>query len=167
MALNSYQETIRRTEITLDRYTYITRLSRIEEDLPKLGNTINALKITNAGTYGQNLEALGIDAARRAERIACSLRNLIFTADLVAPPVLMEWIAREQGITITHTAELVEITLPGLMPKTRCITAWRHTLRIMTSLTLGNASCALPTYLTESCPQGGLGIMTTWNASRS
>ena len=101
----------------MDRYTYITRLSRIEEDLPKLGNTINALKITDAGTYGQNLEALGIDAARRAERIACSLRNLIFTADLVAPTVLMEWIAREQGISITHTPELVEITLPGLMPK--------------------------------------------------
>ena len=101
----------------MDRFTYIQRLSRIEDDLPKLGNTINALKITDAGIYGQNLEALGIDAARRAERIACSLRNLIFAADLVAPPILMEQVAQEQGITITHTAELVEITLPGLMPK--------------------------------------------------
>ena len=101
----------------MDRFTYIQRLSRIEDDLPKLGNTINALKITDAGIYGQNLEALGIDAARRAERISCSLRNLIFAADLVAPPILMEQVAQEQGITITHTAELVEITLPGLMPK--------------------------------------------------
>ena len=41
----------------------------------------------NTGTYGKNYEELSLDAARRAERIACSLRNLIYAADLVPKPV--------------------------------------------------------------------------------
>ena len=71
----------------------------------------------NTGTYGKNYEELSLDAARRAERIACSLRNLIYAADLVPKPVLMEAAAQVHGISIKHTQDIVEIALPGLMPK--------------------------------------------------
>ena len=71
----------------------------------------------NTGTYGKNYEELSLDAARRAERIACSLRNLIYAADLVPKPILMEAAAQVHGISIKHTLDCVEITLPGLMPK--------------------------------------------------
>ena len=101
----------------MDRYNFISRLSRIEEELPKLSNTINAMKITDTGTYEKNYEALSTDAAQRAERIACSLRNLILASNIVDKPALMHNIANAQGICITHTADRVEITLPGLMPK--------------------------------------------------
>lgn len=101
----------------MDRLTLSTRLSRIEEELPKLFNTINAMKITNTGTYGKNYEELSLDAAQRAEKIACSLRNLIFAANLVERPVLMEKVAQVHGIVIEHTENTVSITLPGLMPK--------------------------------------------------
>lgn len=101
----------------MDRYTLRTRLERIEADIPKLTNTVSAMKATNIETYGKNYEALSLEASLRAERIACSLRNLIFSANLVAKPILLEQAAQVQGITIHHTSQMVEITLPGLMPK--------------------------------------------------
>ena len=100
----------------MDRHTLSSRLARIGDELPRLTNTINAMA-ANTGTYGKNYEELSLDAARRAERIACSLRNLIYAADLVPKPVLMEAAAQVHGISIKHTPDCVEITLPGLMPK--------------------------------------------------
>lgn len=100
----------------MDRHTLSSRLARIGDDLPRLSNTINAMA-ANTGTYGKNYEELSLDAARRAERIACSLRNLIYAADLVPKPVLMEAAAQVHGISIRHTQDIVEIALPGLMPK--------------------------------------------------
>lgn len=101
----------------MDRHTLSSRLTRIEEEIPKLMNTINAMKVADIGAYGKNYEELSLDAAFRAERLACSLRNLIHAANLVPKPVLMEKAAQAQGISIRQTAGMVEITLPGLMPK--------------------------------------------------
>ena len=57
------------------------------------------------------------DAALRAEKIACTLRNLIYSANLVPKPILMQKAADIQGITVTQIDCQVVITLPGLMPK--------------------------------------------------
>jgi len=101
----------------MDRFTLSSRLSKIEEELPKLSNTINAMKITNTGTYGKNYEELSMDAAQRAEKVACSLRNLIFAANLADRRLLMENVAAVHGIMVRQEGERVIITLPGLMPK--------------------------------------------------
>lgn len=100
----------------MDRHTLLSRLARIEDEISRLTNTINAMA-ANTGAYGKNYEELSLDAARRAERIACSLRNLIYAADLVPKPVLMEAAAQVHGISVKYTPDCVEITLPGLMPK--------------------------------------------------
>ena len=47
----------------MDKNTLSSRLSRIEEELPKLSNTISAMKITDTGAYGKNYEELSLDAA--------------------------------------------------------------------------------------------------------
>lgn len=101
----------------MDRNTLSSRLSRIEEEIPKLSNTISAMKITDTAAYGKNYEELSLDAAQRAERIACSLRNLIFAANLASRPLLMEKAAEVHGIAISSSAGRIAITLPGLMPK--------------------------------------------------
>lgn len=101
----------------MDRFTLSSRLSRIEEEIPKLKNTISAMKITNTGVYGKNYEELSLDAALRAERIACSLRNLIYATNLINKPKLMDAVSKEHGIEITHSDDRVVITLPGLLPK--------------------------------------------------
>lgn len=125
----------------MDRLTLSTRLSRIEEELPKLFNTINAMKITNTGTYGKNYEELSLDAAQRAEKIACSLRNLIFAANLVERPLLMEKVAEVHGIVIEHTENTVSITLPGLMPK--------RTKRVNTTFLTAPLHASLAAYTKE------------------
>lgn len=125
----------------MDRFTLSSRLSRIEEEIPKLTNTISAMKITDTGTYGKNYEELSLDAAQRAERIACSLRNLIFATNLVSKPVLMDTVAKAHGITITHSSDRVVITLPGLMPK--------RTKRINTTFLTDPLHASLDTYTRE------------------
>jgi len=101
----------------MDRQTLSSRLMRVADELPKLTNTLHAMRITDTETYGKNYEELSMDAALRAERIACSLRNLIYAANLIPKPVLMEKTAQAHGISIAHKEGMVEITLPGLMPK--------------------------------------------------
>ena len=125
----------------MDRFTLSSRLSRIEEEIPKLSNTISAIKITDNGTYGKNYEELSMDAAQRAERIACSLRNLIFAANLIPKPVLMVAVSKEHGITITHSTDRVVITLPGLMPK--------RTKRINTTFLTDPLHASLDAYTKE------------------
>ncbi len=72
----------------MNRYTLSSRLTRIQEEIPKLSNTIDAMRITDTEVYGKNYEELSMDAALRAERIACSLRNLIFAANLLEKTAL-------------------------------------------------------------------------------
>lgn len=101
----------------MDRNTLSARIEKIQAEIPKLTNTLYALNLMDSQDYPQNYDELCTDAALRAEHIACSLRNLIYAANLVPKPVLMQKTAAIQGITITHTPETVIITLPGLMPK--------------------------------------------------
>ena len=125
----------------MDHFTLSFCLSRIEEEIPKLSNTISAIKITDTGTYGKNYEELSMDAAQRAERIACSLRNLIFAANLIPKPVLMVAVSKEHAITITHGTDRVLITLPGLMPK--------RTKRINTTFLTDPLHASLDAYTKE------------------
>ena len=66
----------------MDRTTLNTRLERIQNEISKLVNTLYALNLTDSDTYPQNYEELSTDAALRAEKIACTLRNLIYSANL-------------------------------------------------------------------------------------
>lgn len=101
----------------MDKHSLTSRLTRLEDEIPKLSNTISAMKITDTDIYGKNYEELSLDAALRAEHIACSLRNLIYAANLVSKPTLMKETAKVHGIQITHDDRQVQITLPGLIPK--------------------------------------------------
>lgn len=38
----------------MDRPTYLTKLASIEQELPKLANTLNAMKITDTVSYGKS-----------------------------------------------------------------------------------------------------------------
>lgn len=101
----------------MDKYTFLSKLTYIEEELPKLTNTLQAMKVTCTSSYEKNYEALSLDASYHAEQIACNLRSLIFAANLVSRQQLMQQISDIQGIHITHTPEKLEIILPALIPK--------------------------------------------------
>lgn len=101
----------------MERHTLTSRLIRIGDEITKLTNTLDAMQVTDTETYGQNYEALSLDAALRAEKIACSLRNLIYAANLIPKTILMEKTAQVHDIAIHHNEVMIEIVLPGLMPK--------------------------------------------------
>lgn len=161
----------------MDRTTLNTRLERIQNEISKLVNTLYALNLTDSDTYPQNYEELSTDAALRAEKIACTLRNLIYSANLVPKPILMQKAADIQGITVTQIDCQVVITLPGLMPKRKkvqtlllspnpFISVWR----IMPAPTLCVVStsvlCAFHTSTTKINLPGASGTMTIWNVNR-
>lgn len=101
----------------INKQTISNRLAGIEDELTKLKNTVFALNITDTANYPQIYEELSIDAAVRMERLACSLRNIIYAVNLVPKEVLMEKVADVHGISIEVSDDQVEITLPSLIPK--------------------------------------------------
>lgn len=93
------------------------QLQKLEDELLKLNNTIFALKTTDIKIYGENFEELSINAALRAERIACQMRNLVCLASPHSKAVYLPKAAHAQGITIQEQEGILSITLPGLLPK--------------------------------------------------
>lgn len=101
----------------MDRPTYLTKLASIEQELPKLANTLNAMKITDTVSYGKIYEELSLDAAQRAEKITCSLRSLIFAANLVSNRCFLKKQRTSKESPLHTLVESFGVTLPGLMPK--------------------------------------------------
>ncbi|WP_330388644.1 DUF6100 family protein [Marvinbryantia formatexigens] len=95
------------------------RLQNIEAEISKLNNVLFALKATDIQKYGTNYESLSTDAALRAERIACQLRNLVFITEQSGKDDYLKLAADAQGITISSEDGILSITLPGLLPKRR------------------------------------------------
>ena len=58
-----------------------------------------------------------MNAALRAERIACQMRNLVCLAAPEKRSLYLEKAADAQGIEISQDKDLISITLPGLLPK--------------------------------------------------
>ena len=42
----------------MNRYTLSSRLTRIQEEIPKLSNTIDAMRITDTEVYGKNYDSI-------------------------------------------------------------------------------------------------------------
>lgn len=104
------------------------RLQGVEDEINKLNNILFALKTTDIQRYGANYEELSTDAALRAERIACQLRNLVYITDFTGKSTYMKLAADAQGIHISLEDEILSIRLPGLLPKrkVRTNTAFLH-----------------------------------------
>lgn len=126
----------------MERITLTSRLARIGDEITKLTNTLEAMQVTDTEIYGQNYQELSLDAALRAEKIACTLRNLIYAANLIPKPSLMEKTAQVQGIVIRHNEVMIEIVLPGLMPK--------RTKRVNTTFLTDPLYAALENYMRDN-----------------
>ena len=104
------------------------RLQNVEDEISKLSNILFALKTTDLQNYGANYEELSTDAALRAERITCQLRNLIYISDCTNKSTYMKLAADAQGIHVMQENGILSITLPSLLPKrkVRTNTAFLH-----------------------------------------
>ncbi|MDD2980516.1 MAG: DUF6100 family protein [Hespellia sp.] len=101
----------------MDSKELLLRVNSIEEGLDKLKNLVYAMKMTDLHKYPANYAELSTDAALRAERMTCQLRNLIYASDVIPKTVYMEQAAKAQDIQIQATDQILTIQLPGLLPK--------------------------------------------------
>ena len=90
---------------------------KLESEIQKLSNTVFALKTTDIRVYPENYGDLSMNAALRAERIACQMRNLVCLAAPKKRSDYLQEAADAQGIEICQDEDLISITLPGLLPK--------------------------------------------------
>ena len=103
----------------MNQATVTQRVTSILDDVSRLTHVLNALANTNVQHYPENCEKLSADAIHWAERITCRLRRLLFAATSVSKEEYLLSAAAILGISVRQTAEMIEITLPCLLPKRR------------------------------------------------
>jgi len=101
----------------LDKAILSKRISSILAEITRLTNALNAMNTANIQRYPDNYEVLSTDAALRAERITCRLRHLIYSTTDIKKEEYLTSAAVMQGIDIQRRGEVLEITLPCLLPK--------------------------------------------------
>lgn len=101
----------------MDRPIISQRISSILGDIKRLDNALYGMNTTDIQRYPDNYETLSIDAALRAEGIACRLRHLIYASTTTKKSEYLVSAAAKQGIGIEGRGGVVEITLPCLIPK--------------------------------------------------
>ena len=101
----------------MDRAVLIRRITGIIGDLNRLTNTLYSLSMTDIQRYPGNYEVLSLDAAHRAEVIACRMRNLVYLSTSVTKTEYLQSAAEAMEIEITLRDGVIEIVLPCLLPK--------------------------------------------------
>lgn len=103
--------------MVINTQTLYHRLQKVEDEIQKLNNNLFALKATDIRIYDKNFEELSTQAALRAERIACQMRNLVCIASASGKSTYLPKAAKAQGIVIKEQAGILTLILPGLFPK--------------------------------------------------
>ena len=101
----------------MNRALLSKRISSLLAEVSRLSNALCAMNTMDLQRYPENYELLSTDAALRAEQIACRMRHLVYAFTTVQKHEYLTSAANVLGITITAQPGLVEITLPGLLPK--------------------------------------------------
>lgn len=101
----------------MDRQTLNKRIVGIQNEVEKLIRTLRALEHTDLSQYPENYEMLSTDAALRSELITCRLRHLIYNSTNVKKVEYLASAGIVQGIEIKCEDDILEITLPCLLPK--------------------------------------------------
>ena len=101
----------------MEKQIITQRITTILDDINRLQSALYAMTTTDIQRYPDNYEVLSTDAALRSEHIACRLRHLIYVSTGTKKSEYMQSAAVMQGIQIHAENEVVEITLPALLPK--------------------------------------------------
>lgn len=99
----------------MNRAILCQRIADLLAEVERLNRTLRAMN----GARLPHYELLSTDAALRAERIACRLRHLIYATTAIQKEDYLTSAAVMQGIQIQAEDGILEITLPGLLPKRR------------------------------------------------
>lgn len=103
----------------MNRAILSQRISSIQDDIQQLNSALFAMDTTDIQRYPDSYETLSIDAALRAEQIACRLRPLIYTITRTPKEDHLPSATSTMGIWVEQHGDVMEITLPALLPKRR------------------------------------------------
>lgn len=103
----------------MERKIISKRIGSILDDLSRLNNALYAMDTTDIQRYPDNYEVLSIDAALRAESVACRLRHLIYASTSVKKAEYLSSAQTAHGIEISYEGGVLEVSLPSLLPKRR------------------------------------------------
>ena len=101
----------------MDRTSISRRIGSIKGDIEKLSNTLCAIEKTDIENYPENYAMLTTDAALRSELIACRMRHLLYGSTTTRKETYLASAGVVQGIRIKAQENMLEITLPCLLPK--------------------------------------------------
>ena len=101
----------------MDRTSISRRIGSIKGDIEKLSNTLCAIEKTDIENYPENYAMLTTDAALRSELIACRMRHLLYGSTTTRKETYLASAGVVQGIRIQTQENMLEITLPCLLPK--------------------------------------------------
>lgn len=101
----------------LERKIISHRIGSILDDISRLSNALYAMDTTDIQRYPDNYEVLSTDAALRAEKIACRLRHLIYSSTTIRKGDYLTSAGIVHGIEVVYEDGVLEVTLPGLLPK--------------------------------------------------
>lgn len=101
----------------MDRKLISRRIADVRENLMRLNNHICAMDSLDIQRYPDNYETMSTEAALRAEKIACQLRNLLYATTDISKTDYLQQAGEVHGIDILYENGIVEITLPRLLPK--------------------------------------------------
>lgn len=157
----------------MERKIISKRIGSILDDLSRLNNALYAMDTTDIQRYPDNYEVLSMDAALRAESVACRLRHLIYASTGIKKAEYLATAQTAHGIEISYLDGVLEVSLPSLLPKrrqrktlnfcwTRFTLHWNSTQEKIRCPNSRNAWSALPRSTTRLYPQGGCGTMTIW-----
>lgn len=101
----------------MDKIILKNRIFGIQNEIEKLSATIRAMETADIEQYPENYEMLSTEAALRSEMITCRMRHLIYNSTNIKKQEYLTSAGVIQGIRIECNDEILEITLPCLLPK--------------------------------------------------
>ena len=101
----------------MDSETLTNKLHGLIIELERLKHGLTALATVDIDRYPDNYKTLSTDLAIRMEDIACKFRHIIYSTGFVKKAVLMCNAAEAHGIHIETEADLIQVTMPSVMPK--------------------------------------------------
>ena len=101
----------------MDRKLISHRIGEVLNNLSRLQSHVCAMDSLDIQRYPENYETMSTEAALRAEKIACQLRNLLYAPTSVPKSGYLAKAGEVHDIHINYEDGILEVTLPRLLPK--------------------------------------------------
>lgn len=100
----------------MNKTSLAERVSRARQELDRLGGDLTALERSDPIRYPENFGEMAVEAATRAERVTCSLRQLVYSGLGAKKAEYLSNAASAQGVEISRNSDCLTVSVPALLP---------------------------------------------------